>query len=153
MNVAAQQNKDQAARESFKGVWILNPKKSDTPVLGKNSVWTIEIIGNKVVIEKIYTLKDKSITNNVVLWTDGRGETNKAIVAENGESQTLVSKTIWQKERLVRQYVNSNSPDRLVVAETYFLSKDGSRLTVEARFMSGASGFVSVPALVFDRKP
>ena len=134
----SQVSKSAPERDAFSGTWVLNSKKSSENSVGENVKWRIGVTGDEFRIHKTYTVGSKPYEYEMTLFSDSRGEKN-VVLLPNLPSETIFSKTKWDKNNLVRRYKTASNPAPLFVielTEKYSLSKGGGQLTVESRVIS-----------------
>ena len=121
---------------SLDGIWIINKEKSDTGWRFTSGfwVWTIKVADNKITITQDYPPQSTYQDCEIVLYSDDRGETNPNCFEE--APPEAESKTIWKKDKLVREYQTTGIVKGTIykrkIQESFSISKSG-RLVLERR--------------------
>ena len=158
MEGSAQTNSiDSPSVSALSGVWTLNLKDSSGPRVEKGLLWTISVTQAGVSIERSHVRSGQIVSYKVILFSDGRGETNLEPVAGMPEGHRFMSKTVWKKDRLTRRIPAGQVASYLgAVTEVYKLAKSGTQLIVERDESPGALSLPGekyvVNRLVFDKK-
>ena len=134
----AQKSKVQMTdKPDFTGTWENENKKSFS---FENRMLIITHVNEELNISESFEYKKKPISNNLILYSDGRGERNFIFVPGVDSKVEIKSKTSWKKNKLIRKFsftlsVPGNTERNLYDHETtekYSLSKDGNSLIVES---------------------
>lgn len=153
---AGHQNDKKKATPNFSGTWVLNKSRSSLGRFGQgpfaNAELTLVILHDEpeLKITRKTTLNGTERGQEMVYYSDGRGETNAAAFGNN----EVKTKTKWEGTKLV----SKSSISRSFRRETFFtdtserreLSEDGRSLTITVS-ISGPAG-TSVIKQVFDRR-
>jgi hypothetical protein len=132
--LAAQtQGKKLAPNPDFTGTWVVD---EDFEKAKGSQTWIIRFADNEFRVEKIYHFAAQGGGSTVTLFTDKRGEINTSLYGEkiNSKSYLKDGKLIREYRRNNRDPLHSSDPlggptySTATVTETYYLSKDGSKL-------------------------
>lgn len=131
---------DLSGLTDFQGKWIFDKDRSTSKSEGCTE-WIIAVIEAKIDILKQCTESGKSVTREINLYADGNAKDG---VRSTWNGKSLVSKQASEITSLMPRYIT----------ETFTLSKDSKKLTVET--VEIAAGFLEgrgkIPTkLVFDR--
>jgi hypothetical protein len=121
----------QSSEPRLAGTWVID---DDHLQSRGNQTWAISISENEIIIDMIFHTTPGHVS--LILFADKRGETNVSATGKRTES-----KTYWKDKKLIREYTykvgdrpaNPMSGPQYATArvtETYYLSKDGNKLTV-----------------------
>lgn len=150
---AAQEGKTKSeakAKPDFNGDWMIDKSKSDygrlsnNPIANADVALTIALSETEFHITRKMTLNGNERAGEWVYYTDGRGETNPALLGGNGDLKT---KTKWSGSKLVSKASISRQRGEetfnVDIEEKWELSSDGKTLT-NSISMSGPRGTQAV---------
>ncbi|HEY0544245.1 MAG TPA: hypothetical protein VGC91_02525 [Pyrinomonadaceae bacterium] len=157
---AAQEGKTKSegkAKPDFNGTWLIDKSKSDygraegTPIANADITMTVALSEPEFHVTRKMTLNGNEHVGELVFYTDGRGETNHALLG-GGDLKT---KTKWSGSKLVSKASISRRVREenfnIDIEEKWELSSDGKTLT-DSFSMSGPNGTRAVK-LVYTRAP
>jgi hypothetical protein len=158
---AAQEGKTKnaaKAKADFNGTWIIDKSKSDygrfenNPIASADVTMTVALNEPEFHVARKMTLNGNEHAGEWVFYTDGRGETNPALLGGNNDLKT---KTKWDGSKLVsKASISRRVRDENVnidIEEKWELSSDGKTLT-NSISMSGPRGTRAIK-LVYTRAP
>ncbi|MGZ8842992.1 MAG: hypothetical protein ACXW18_04970 [Pyrinomonadaceae bacterium] len=147
--VNAQTNKSQTTFD-ISGKWLLDRSKSNAGDFGKRDT-PVVIVYNEPELRITRTLErnGQPLERDFVYYTDGRGETNMALIllttnpgnvsAENIDKEVIKSKTTRQRDKIVIRATGRNMAGTHVLeyemVDEWKLSGDGKTLTQTSRMI------------------
>lgn len=147
-----------SVKDQLHGTWFIDIKSSSQVPFRENSYWVISINGKEIKISKHLVLRSKQAQYDLILRDDKSGESNRVPNFATEEIIEINSKTYWNKNKLIRKYINTTKPAMfsISITEEYRLSKDGKKLTVDSKAISDfplpAVGSALPHRLVFIRR-
>lgn len=132
------------------GKWLLDAKKSNAGDFGKRDT-PVVIVYNDPELRITRTLErnGQTLERDFVYYTDGRGETNMALIrlttntrkvtAADIDKEVIKSKTTRQRDKIVIRATGRNMAGTLVLeyemVDEWKLSRDGKTLTQTSRMI------------------